>query len=300
MGLFSGIKKAVKKVFKGVGKVFDKIVPDSFKKILSNKWVGYAMTAVAVVSGGIAIANGITQGVGAFQGAAAQATLTDKLGAAAVEFGKGFMSGLSDPVGTAKGWMSGADTAAKTAQGVAGSVDAGSKAAADKVAGSTAKDAAQKQVSNEAAMESAKQAANAQVIPAEEAAKATMKKSVDKALGTGASASPVKAAAGSAGQNPGLLKSIGSKAWDWASSPAGTQVLGQTANNYFGAKAELEAASEERARQQEMWRRFIQEREANYRPTGVPNNFQAAAQRLNARAGAAHDRNAQRTAMYGG
>ena len=54
MGLFSGIKKAVKKVIKGVKKVFQKVMKP-FAKILGNKWVKGALIALTFWNGGSAI-----------------------------------------------------------------------------------------------------------------------------------------------------------------------------------------------------------------------------------------------------
>lgn len=50
MGLFSGIKKAFKKVFKGVKKVFKKVMKP-VAKVLSNKWVKMALMGVSLFTG---------------------------------------------------------------------------------------------------------------------------------------------------------------------------------------------------------------------------------------------------------
>lgn len=77
MGLFSGIKKAVKSVFSGIGKVFKKVLKP-FAKILSNKFVKGILMAVAIFTTGGAL-------LGALQAASAS--------------GAGFMGMLKAGVG---------------------------------------------------------------------------------------------------------------------------------------------------------------------------------------------------------
>lgn len=118
MGFFKkvvkGVKKGVSKVFKPIVKGLDKITGGYFSKIMGNKWVQYAMMAVAIVTGGIAIANGIMAAGEAGIGAAAKAFAADmsletgsNLVGTLIEGGKQFIggvaSGLADPLGSEAG-----------------------------------------------------------------------------------------------------------------------------------------------------------------------------------------------------
>lgn len=92
MGLFSGIKKAFKKVFKGIKKVFKK-VGKFVGKILSSKWAKGLMLAAAVFTGGMAIAAGV-QG---FAGSTATSFLGKFVAGA-----KEFISVIASPIKSAK------------------------------------------------------------------------------------------------------------------------------------------------------------------------------------------------------
>lgn len=59
MGFFSDIGDAIGDVFGGIVDVIDKITGGGFSKLLGNKWFKGALLAVSIVTGGIAIANGI-------------------------------------------------------------------------------------------------------------------------------------------------------------------------------------------------------------------------------------------------
>lgn len=281
MGLFSGIKKAFKSVFKGIGKAFDKLLPESFKSFLAdNKWVGYALTAVAVVSGGIAVANGITQGVAAFKGAAAQATLTEKLGQAAVAFGKGAWTGFTKPVETGKNLLGMGEAAAGGQAGVI----------SDSVAKNAAKQASQAMDAGDAAVQSAmrgKPGAQAAVQQAAQQAPGVAKTAMD----AGDAAMRATQMGGKAAPQAGgfSLKDLASKAWNAANSPAG-QAAANFGTNYFAQKAALQEAEDERRRRDAMWRDFAQRRERDYRPTPPPNGLRAASDLVRSRAAAAQQR----------
>jgi hypothetical protein len=96
MGLFSGIKKAFKKVFKGIKKVFKK-VGKFVGKILNSDFGKILMIAAAVFTGGAALMAGIGN-------ASAASGFIGKFVAGA----KGFMSGLLRPMATWKGAIQGA------------------------------------------------------------------------------------------------------------------------------------------------------------------------------------------------
>lgn len=114
MGIFSKIKKGIGKVFEPIVKGLDKITGGKFSKFLGKKWVQYALIAVSVVVGGIAIANGIMAAGQAGVGAAAKAFATNMsmetgktLMSAMVEGGKQFVTGVAkgllDPMGSDAG-----------------------------------------------------------------------------------------------------------------------------------------------------------------------------------------------------
>lgn len=96
MGLFSGIKKAFKKVFKGIKKVFKK-VGEFAGKILSSDIGKALMIAAAVFTGGAAIMAGIGNA------AATTGSFLTKFVAGA----KGFMAGMLNPMDTWKGALGG-------------------------------------------------------------------------------------------------------------------------------------------------------------------------------------------------
>ncbi|MCB2130844.1 MAG: hypothetical protein KDE03_17700 [Rhodobacteraceae bacterium] len=125
MGWGSKIKKKVKKAFDkasdAVGKIFkpivkgiDKLTGGAFSKIMSNKWVQGALLAVSVVTGGIAIANGVMAAGEAGIGAAAKAfaenmsmetgkNLLSTVVSGGKEFISGVAQGLADPLGSDAG-----------------------------------------------------------------------------------------------------------------------------------------------------------------------------------------------------
>ena len=114
MGLFSKIKKAVKGVFEGVTKGLDKITGGNFSKIMGNKWVKGALLAASIVTGGIAIANGVMAAGEVGIGAAVKAFATNmtaetgtalmgKVVEGAGAFVKGVASGLANPMGSDAG-----------------------------------------------------------------------------------------------------------------------------------------------------------------------------------------------------
>lgn len=114
MGLFSKVKDAVSDVFKGVVDVIDKVTGGGFSKLLGNKWVKGALMAVSIVTGGIAIANGIMAAGQVGIGEAVKAFATNmtsenagSLFSKVVEGGKAFLSGvqqgLTNPMGSDAG-----------------------------------------------------------------------------------------------------------------------------------------------------------------------------------------------------
>lgn len=115
------LKKAFKKVKGVVGDVVDgvvggieKITGIDLKKVLNNKWVKGGLMAASLVTGGIAIVNGVMQGFNAASGATG---FMSKFVEGASAFVKGAGSGLANPIDTAKGWMGGAADAAGTVAG---------------------------------------------------------------------------------------------------------------------------------------------------------------------------------------
>lgn len=96
MGIFSKIKKGIKKVFKGVKKVFKK-VGKAVVKFLDSDLGKALMIAAAVFTGGAALMAGIGNA------AAATGGFLTKFVAGA----KGFMAGLAQPMATWKGAVSG-------------------------------------------------------------------------------------------------------------------------------------------------------------------------------------------------
>jgi len=99
MGLFSGIKKAVKGVFKGIKKAFKSVV-GVIGKAMNSKLGKVIMTAVAIYTGGLAIAGGV-QGWGA--AAANGAGFMGKFVAGA----EGFITTLFNPIDATKNLMAG-------------------------------------------------------------------------------------------------------------------------------------------------------------------------------------------------
>jgi len=96
MGIFSKIKKAVKSVLKGVGKVFKKAMA-FVGKITASKWGKILMLAAAVFTGGMAIAAGL-QGFTAAGLANPAASFLTKF----VAGSQSFMTALAHPIANAQ------------------------------------------------------------------------------------------------------------------------------------------------------------------------------------------------------
>ena len=119
MGLFSSIKKAVKKVFKGVKKVFKKVAKFA-GRVMKSKWGKALMIAAAVWTGGAALG---AWGGGAASGATAGQTFLGKFVAGAKDF-VGGVFGQGGAAATGGGVAAGVAT-----PGVAGAAGAGAGAA---------------------------------------------------------------------------------------------------------------------------------------------------------------------------
>lgn len=222
MGLFSGIKKAVKKVFKGVKKVFKK-VGKFVGKVLSSDWGKALLTAAAVFTGGMALA----AGAGGFLGSSS-ATFLGKFVAGA----KGFLGGLLNPVGAGKGFFAGmqgggglAGAAQGAAQGqgifnIAGVSDAGSLAGVATDPGQMVAEGGGKVATAPGAeAAAAPNAATAGVAP-------------PPAMGPPVSLAPAGIPGSTAAAQPGMLKRLAGGAMDFAKSTGGGLLLTNMAQGY--------------------------------------------------------------------
>jgi hypothetical protein len=118
MGLFSGLKKAVGGIFKGVSKIFKpvtKLVQKGLSKIVGKKWARRLTMGAAIFMGGTALIAGFQGFMGASGG------FFSKL----VTGGKEFLAALAHPIKGAKsilpggGSLTGAGGAATSAAGTA-------------------------------------------------------------------------------------------------------------------------------------------------------------------------------------
>lgn len=239
MGLFSGIKKAVKKVFSGVKKVFSKV-----GKAMNTKWGKALMVGMAVFTGGMALAAG-------FQGfAGASGTFMTKFVAGA----KSFMGALANPVGQAKKMLGGAGQAGATmsqAQQVANAQQQ-SGAAAELLSGGA----------KEVAKEGVKQVATE-----------GLKQGVTEGLKQGVTEGVKE------GAKKGWLAQAASGAMDFAKSQAGSSMLKGMAEGAYKQHLmgqQIEAQQAEARRYDEAWQdpsQLAQLKNAAAQPIATPENY---------------------------
>jgi hypothetical protein len=241
MGLFSGIKKAVKSVYKGAKKVFNKVMT-KVGKITGSKWGKALMIAGAAVMGGIALYGAYT----GWTAAAANATFGAKVAAAV----KGMTAALGSPIATGKEML-----------GAAGAAGSGATAGANAAQAANAVGAAGTQGSMGAlgtggtglgeAVTAAQTAGNgAAAFGAPEGFSAIGQ--------AGLQAGQAGAGAGAgAGTTGGLLSKAGKAAWDFAKSPGGAQIISGVVSGIGEAKMkekELEQDWEKARYYDKQWR----------------------------------------------
>ena len=224
MGLFSGIKKAVKKVFKGVKKVFKKI-GKFVGKILNSKWGKALMVAAAVFTGGMALAAG-------WQAAAGATGFAGKFMAGA----KAFMGALVNPIDTAKEMFGGAAQGMTTGQQIAAGTEAAGTGAAEAALGAT----------GEVAADVAVNAGDLVLGEGTALADTAAKKTAEVALKTGGEEAAKKT----------LMQKAGGAALDLAKTAGGGQIISGAIEGYAGgaaAEEQLKAELKEKRHYDKAW-----------------------------------------------
>lgn len=254
MGLFSGLKKLGKSIFKGIKKVFKKVAKIA-GKVLNSKWGKALMLASAVFSGGIALASGMSGFAGT----------TGSFMTKFVAGGKEFMAALANPMARAKTMLGGASAAAGQAGQVA--------QAAQTASGAQQATAAGEMIG--AAGTAAKTGADAAGALATGAQAAT-------SAGQGV-AGAANAASGGVG---GLLKKAAGAAWKYASSPQGSTLISNTLKGYAAGQQQEELLKEEervRRYYDNQWRdpaKLAQLNEVAGRDVNVPGGYLDRARRV--------------------
>ena len=246
MGLFSSIKKVVKKVVKSVKKVFKKVLK-FVGKIASSKWGKALMIASAVFTGGMALSagfQGFTQSAGGF--------LTKFVAGA-----KEFVGALANPMGQAKKRLGGAEAAAGQAATASGAAKAATQTAASEAAQNLVGAAGGATRTGADALGTLAAGGTQNVSQLGQAAAQVGKAATGIAPGAASAAAQGAAQATTAGgggggllsQAGGLLKKAGGAALDFAKSDAGGQIISGVMKGYAeGAQQEEQWKEEERIR----------------------------------------------------
>lgn len=252
MGLLSKVKKFGKKVVGGVTKVF-KSVMKPIGKLMQKDWFKKVMLAATIVTGGVALASGITAGLGASaQGAGFLQSF--------VTGGKAFAAALANPMQAGKDLLGkagmtigqGAATAGQAVQAGQSSAGAGFLDAAGQATGLPSAGGVAEAATGAVAegLKGGLAAGNAY---------ATAPAGGLQGLATQAGIQTGEQAAGG-----GLLSKALKGAWDFAKSPGGAQIIGNTITGAFAPSEADDAIKVMKAK-----RKIENEDYANYDWSGV-------------------------------
>lgn len=237
MGLLSSIGKVVKNVWKGVKKVFSKVV-NWFGKVAGSKWGKVIMIAAAIYTGGAALAAGWSQA------AATSGSFMTKFVAGSKAF-MGALTGTSAAAGAGETAAAGVTGTVQGATGAGGMGNVATGAAGAAEAAGAAGSASGVTGGAAGAAEAAKAAEafrSTGVLGKAATATAEGASALSPTIVKGAQA--VGNAGGWGAKAGGMLKTAAKGAWDMANSPIGKEVISKGLEGYMEGK-----------RQEEEWER---------------------------------------------